>query len=99
MNNISTAEVTPKQPGALRSFDIMSGMLFIGFVTALFGLWLLLPEKANGSGFGVPKKIVLPLVVASTVFLLKLIPGDVRGNLQRQYKIFGNMRRGRASCH
>jgi NNP family nitrate/nitrite transporter-like MFS transporter len=90
MNNITTAEVTPKQPGALGSFGIMSGMLFIGFITALVGLWLLLPEKANGSGFGVPKEIVLLLVIASTVFLLKMLPGQIRGNLQRQYKIFGN---------
>ena len=90
MNNISTPEVTPKQPGALASFGVMSGMLFIGFVTAILGLWLLLPEKANGSGFGVPKEIVLLLVIAATVYLLKLIPGQIRTNLQRQYKIFGN---------
>ncbi|MCB1696229.1 MAG: MFS transporter [Halioglobus sp.] len=90
MNNISTAEVTPKQPGALASFGVMSGMLLIGFITAIFGLWLLLPEKANGSGFGVPKEIVLLVVIAATVYLLKLLPGQIRGNLQRQYKIFGN---------
>jgi NNP family nitrate/nitrite transporter-like MFS transporter len=90
MNNITTPEVTPQQPGAIRSFGIMTGMLLIGFITALFGLWLLLPEKANGSGFGVPKEIVLLLVIASTVFLLKMLPGQVRSNLQRQYKIFGN---------
>ena len=53
-------------------------------------MWLLLPEKANGSGFGVPKEIVLLLVIAATVFLLKLLPGQIRDNLQRQYKIFGN---------
>jgi NNP family nitrate/nitrite transporter-like MFS transporter len=90
MNNISTAEVTPKQPGAIASFSVMSGMLLIGFLTAISGLWLLLPEKANGSGFGVPKEIVLLLVIAATVFLLKILPGEIRGNLQRQYKIFGN---------
>jgi len=90
MNNISTAEVTPKQPDAISSFGVMSGMLLIGFLTAVFGLWLLLPEKANGSGFGVPKEIVLLVVVAATVYLLKLIPGQIRTNLQRQYKIFGN---------
>ncbi len=90
MNNINTAEATPNQPGALTSFGMMSGMLFIGFLTAIFGLWLLLPEKANGSGFGVPKEIVLLIVIAATVYLLKLIPGQIRGNLQRQYKIFGN---------
>jgi NNP family nitrate/nitrite transporter-like MFS transporter len=90
MNNINTAEVTPSQPGAFASFGVMAGMLFIGFLTAVFGLWLLLPEKANGAGFGVPKEIVLLIVIAATVYLLKLIPGQIRVNLQRQYKIFGN---------
>ena len=67
MNNIGTAEVTPSQPGAFSSFGIMSGMLLIGFITAIFGLWLLLPEKANGSGFGVPKEIVLLVVTRPQV--------------------------------
>ncbi|MCB1687500.1 MAG: MFS transporter [Halioglobus sp.] len=90
MNNISTAEVTPRQPGAIASFSMMSGMLLIGFLTAICGLWLLLPEQANGSGFGVPKEIVLLVVITATVLLLKLLPGQIRTNLQRQYKIFGN---------
>ena len=90
MNNISTQEVTPSQPGALSSFGMMSAMLLVGFVTAVAGLWLLLPEKANGSGFGVPKEIVLIMVIAATVYMLKLFPGQIRNNLQRQYKIFGN---------
>ncbi len=90
MNNIRTSDVSPEIPGALGSFSIVSFMLLIGFGTAAFGLWLMLPESANGSGFGVPKEIVLVLVVASTVFLLKQIPGQIKGNLSRQYQIFGN---------
>lgn len=90
MNNISTNEVTPHQPGAISSFGMMTGMLLIGLATAIVGLWLLLPDSANGSGFGVPKEIVLVIVVAMTVYLLKLLPGQVGTNLQRQYKIFGN---------
>jgi NNP family nitrate/nitrite transporter-like MFS transporter len=65
-------------------------MLVIGFATAAFGLWLMLPAKVGGSGFGISKWIVLPIVIALTVFLLKLIPGQVGSNLKRQYKIFGN---------
>jgi NNP family nitrate/nitrite transporter-like MFS transporter len=65
-------------------------MLLIGFVTAIFGLWLMLPEKVGGSGFGVSKWIVLPIVIALTVFLLKLIPGQIKESLTRQYKIFNN---------
>lgn len=90
MNNLRSADVSPKIPGPIGSFSTIVFMLLIGFVTAIFGLWLLLPEAANGSGFGVPKELVLLLVVASTVFLLKLIPGQVKSNLSRQYEIFNN---------
>lgn len=90
MNNLRTNDVSPEIPGAIGSFGVISFMLLIGFMTAAVGLWLLLPESANGSGFGVPKEIVLLLVVASTVFLLKMIPGQVKSSLSRQYKIFNN---------
>ncbi len=90
MNNIRSADVSPKIPNPLGSFATITFMLLIGFVTAIFGLWLLLPEAANGSGFGVPKELVLLLVVASTVLLLKLIPGQIKTNLSRQYEIFDN---------
>ncbi|TNC80001.1 MAG: antiporter [Oleiphilus sp.] len=90
MNNIRTQDVSPNIPGPVGSFAIISFMLLIGFVTAIFGLWLLLPESANGSGFGVPKELVLLIVIASTVFLLKQIPGQTKGILQRQYQIFNN---------
>jgi len=65
-------------------------MLVIGLITAAFGLWLLLPEKIGGSGIELNKFIVLPIVIALTVFLLKMIPGNIGKNLTRQYKIFGN---------
>ena len=90
MNNIRTQEVSPDIPNFFTSSLMISGMLFIGFLTAAFGLWLMLPEAANGSGFGVPKEIVLVLVVTATVFALKLLPGQIKGNLQRQYQIFNN---------
>jgi NNP family nitrate/nitrite transporter-like MFS transporter len=90
MNNIKAPHVTPDLPSPIGSFSIISGMLAIGFVTAIFGLWLMLPEKVGGSGFGISKWIVLPIVIALTVFLLKLNPGQVKENLTRQYKIFGN---------
>ena len=90
LNNIRSTEVSPNIPGPIGSFTTIAFMLLIGFVTAIFGLWLLLPEAANGSGFGVPKELVLLLVVASTVFLLKFIPGQIKSNLSRQYEIFNN---------
>ena len=90
MNNIKASHVTPDLPSPVGSFTIITGMLLIGFTTAIFGLWLMLPERVGGSGFGVSKWIVLPIVIALTVYLLKLIPGQVKENLTRQYKIFGN---------
>ncbi len=90
MNNIKASHVTPDLPNPVGSFSIITGMFLIGFGTAIFGLWLMLPERVGGSGFGISKWIVLPIVIALTVYLLKLIPGQVKDNLSRQYKIFGN---------
>ena len=90
MNNIRTKEVSPDIGNPIMSFGLIIIMLGIGLVTAASGLWLMLPESANGSGFGVPKEIVLVLVVAATVVLLKLLPGQIGTSLTRQYQIFNN---------
>ena len=90
MNNIRDEHVSPDIPNPVGAFATISGMLLLGFLAAAFGLWLLLPAKVGGSGFMVSKWIVLPIVIALTVFLLKLIPGAVGQNLTRQYRIFGN---------
>jgi len=90
MNNIRDEHVSPHLHNPVTSFGIITGMLLIAFFTAASGLWLMLPEAANGSGYGVPKEIVLLLVVAATVVLLKFIPGQVGENLGRQYQIFKN---------
>jgi len=90
MNNINTEDATPDVPNPVVSFGIITGMLLIGFVTAAIGLWLLLPESANGSGYGVPKELVMALVIGATVMSLKFLPGAIRTSLTRQYKIFNN---------
>ncbi len=90
MNNIKAPHVTPDLPSPLKAFSIITSMLLIGFATAVFGLWLMLPESVGGSGFGISKWVVLPIVIALTVFLLKLLPGQIRESLDRQYKIFDN---------
>jgi len=90
MNNIRDEHVSPDIPGPLGAFGIITFMLVIGLVCAAFGLWLMLPAEVGGSGFGVSKWIVLPIVIALTVGLLKMIPGQVGRNLTRQYRIFGN---------
>lgn len=90
MNNITADHVSPEVEGALPAFGKVLGMLGIGMVTAIFGLWLMLPEAAGGSGLMVSKWIVIPLVIAMTVFALKMIPGSIKPNLERQFKIFNN---------
>ncbi len=88
MNNLRADHVSPKIAVAPITFFQMSVMLIIGFIAAVFGLWLMLPEAAHGGGLMISKWIVLPIVIALTVFLLKLIPGQVGENLKRQYTIF-----------
>ncbi len=88
MNNIKDEHVSPNIGPAPVGFFQISVMLFVGFVTAAFGLWLMLPEAAHGSGFGISKWIVLPIVIVLTVFFLKFIPGETGKSLKRQYKIF-----------
>jgi len=90
MNNIVDDHVSPNIGSPLAAFGKITGMLAIGFVTATAGLWLMLPETAGGSGWNVSKWLVLPLVIAATVFALKLIPGAIRKSLDHQYKIFNN---------
>jgi len=90
MNNIRTEEVSPNIGNPLSSFALIIVMLSIGLVTASTGLWLMLPESANGSGFGIPKEIVLVLVVTLTVVMLKFLPGSIGQSLTRQYQIFNN---------
>ncbi len=90
MNNITADHVSPKIGSTAGAFGKILGMLAIGLVTAAGGLWLLLPADVGGSGFGVSKWIVVPLVIAVTVFALKMIPGAISQSLNHQYKIFNN---------
>ncbi len=90
MNNIRDEHVSPDASSAFGSFGKILGMLAIGLVTASFGLWLLLPAVVGGSGIELSKWIVLPIVIVSTVFALKLIPGKIQNSLKRQYQIFDN---------
>ncbi len=90
MNNIRDEHVSPDVNSTIAAFIKILGMLLIGIITAVIGLWFMLPESAGGSGFNVSKWIVLPCVIALTVFLLKMIPGEISNSLKRQYKIFEN---------
>ncbi len=83
MNNIRDEHVSPDIGSPISAFAKIILMLSIGLATAAFGLYLLL-------NVGLDKFIVLPIVIILTVFLLKMIPGEIGKNLTRQYKIFKN---------
>lgn len=89
MNNIVTESVTPNPGNPVSSFTKISGLLIIGFITAMLGLYLLLPAPI---GIGLLSKwIVLPMIIAATVLLMRyLTRGELQQNLKRQYKIFNN---------
>ena len=85
MNNIRTPNVSPDIKGPLPSFGRIFWLLFIGFVTATGGLYVILLFKKITWG----KWLVLPAVIALTLLLMKkLSPADVKKSLDRQYKIF-----------
>ncbi|MBT4520422.1 MAG: antiporter [Halieaceae bacterium] len=90
MNNIITAQVRTNIGHPLSGFLPMTGMLLIGMLTASLGLWLMLPETANGSGLNLPEELVLILVLAATVYLLKILPGHIHSNVLRHYRVFDN---------
>ena len=89
MNNITTDTVSPDVGSTGKSFLKITGLLLIAFITASLGLYLLLPAPV---GLGLLSKwIVLPLVIAATVYGMKyLTTGALRANLDRQYQIFNN---------
>lgn len=86
MNNITTDAVTPGLKSPFTSFGRILFLLGIGFLTAGIGLWLILTFTSTWT-----KWIVLPCIIAATVFLMKkLSPGEIKENLDRQYQIFDN---------
>ncbi|TYO96683.1 NNP family nitrate/nitrite transporter-like MFS transporter [Geothermobacter ehrlichii] len=89
MNNITTETVSPNLASTPKCFAMILGLLGIAFVTASAGLYLMLPPPV---GLGLLSKwIVLPLVIAATVYGMKfLTTGGLRENLNRQYRIFRN---------
>ena len=89
MDNIRAEHVSPNISGPMGSFAKISGMLGIALIPAVAGLWVILyaPTLSDLSWIKYP---TIVLVVAATVYLLKLIPGDIKPNLERQFKIFSN---------
>jgi MFS transporter, NNP family, nitrate/nitrite transporter len=82
MNNLKVAHVSPNVESTIGAIGKMSWLLFIGLVMASLGLTFLIK-------FGVSKWIVLPVVIAATVFAMKLFsPAEIKKSLAHQYQIF-----------
>ena len=90
MNNLATEEVTPHPGSPIAAMMKISGLLGIGFVTAAAGLYIILPPPLGLGAPGWAKWFVLAGILFATVMLMKMVPGDIKPNLQRQFKIFGN---------
>jgi NNP family nitrate/nitrite transporter-like MFS transporter len=89
MNNIATEAVTPRPGNPVWSMAKISMLLMIALLTASAGLYLLLPAP-TGAGI-LSKWIVLPLVIITTLLLLRyLTRGELQANLKRQFRIFEN---------
>jgi NNP family nitrate/nitrite transporter-like MFS transporter len=89
MNNIRTEHVSPNIGSPASSFAKIGGMLGLAFLPAAVGLFFILPEP-TGLGWTWAKYPIIGLVIWATVLLLKQLRGDIKPNLERQFKIFGN---------
>lgn len=89
MNNIVTATVSPNIGGTRSSFGKIIGMIAVTSLPAAAGLAVILPDPFLGAP-SAAKWPVMAAVIASTVWLLKQLPGDLKPNLERQYQIFTN---------
>jgi NNP family nitrate/nitrite transporter-like MFS transporter len=90
MNNIRSEEVSPNIGSPLGAMGKIAGLLLIGFITAAAGLYIILPAP---TGLGAPDWAKWPVIIGilfATVMLMKLIPGEIKPNLKRQFRIFGN---------
>ncbi len=89
MNNIRTEQVSPNIGSPLRSFGTISMLLGLALLPAAVGLYLILPEP-TGLGWTWARYPAIAGVIAGTVYLLKMVRGDIRPNLERQFRIFGH---------
>ncbi|MDH3353914.1 MAG: antiporter [Chromatiales bacterium] len=90
MNNLRTEHVSPNIGSPIGAMSKITMLLLIGFFTAAVGLYIILPAP---TGLGAPGWVKWPVIAGilfSTVMLMKMIPGDMKTNLNRQFKIFGN---------
>jgi len=90
MNNLRTEHVSPNIGSPIGAMSKITMLLLIGFITAAAGLYIILPAPTGLGAPGWAKWPVIAGILFSTVMLMKMVPGDIKPNLQRQFKIFGN---------
>jgi NNP family nitrate/nitrite transporter-like MFS transporter len=89
MDNLRAEHVSPNIGSPLNSFVKIGGMLGLALIPAVAGLFVILPSP-TGLGWSWAKYPIIIAVLFATVMLLKQLRGDIKPNLERQFKIFGN---------
>lgn len=79
MNNLKVITPNPGTPFA--AFGKILGLYLVGIITSVAGVLAL--EFMS-------MWLALPLTILLTVFLLKIIPGDIKPNIKKQFSIFSN---------
>lgn len=86
MNNL--LPITPKPGNPLSAFGKILGLYGVGFIGAGIGLYLYLPAPL---GLGVLNMwVTLVLIMGVTLLMLRLLPGSIKPNIQRQFSIFSD---------
>ncbi len=86
MNNLRTVSPDPGSP--LAAFGKILGLYAVGFIAAAIGLYLFLPQPV---GLGVLNMwLALPLIIVLTLAFMRLLPGQIKPNIQRQFAIFSD---------
>jgi len=90
MNNLRTEHISPDIGSPIGAFGKISGLLGIGFVGAAIGLYFILPAPIGF--FDKPHSLikwpVILFVLFIVVMMMKMVPGSIKPNLKRQFKIF-----------
>ena len=81
MNNLAVA--TPNFGSTSSALLKIMGLIGIGAVGTAIGLYMLLGLELN-------MWIVLPVTIVLTVLLMKVLPGEIKVNLNTQFAIFNN---------
>ncbi len=87
MNNLRP--ISPNIGSTAAAFVKITWLYLLGLVIGAVGLYLYLPQPF---GLGLLNMwVAMPLIILATLFIMKLFAfGDMRTNLDKQFKIFGN---------